>query len=57
MLPDEEIMAMVLDCQKRDSKLSEWEYDFIEGIFDQIGFKALSEKQIETLEKIWERIT
>lgn len=54
---EEEIKVMILDCQKRESKLSEWEYDFIENLYDQLGYKPFAQKQLEILGKIWDRIT
>lgn len=49
---------MIEDCMKRQSKLNDWENGFIHSIssqFDETGF--LSEKQLDTLDQIWERIT
>lgn len=50
--------TMVTDCENRESKLSDWERGFIDSIGRQLAAgRSLSEKQIETLDKIWERIT
>lgn len=50
----EEHKQMIEDCLKRDTKLTAWEIDFLSDIEDR---KALSPKQIEKLETIWERVT
>jgi hypothetical protein len=50
----EEISQMIEDCEKRQSKLSEWEQDFIQSISEK---DSLTEKQIGILEKIWEKVT
>lgn len=49
---------MITDCMKRESKLSEWEKTFLDSIDAQLGRgHSLTAKQIETLDKIWERVT
>lgn len=54
----EEHWQMVQDCETRESKLSEWERSFIDSVGKQLADdKTLSPKQIETLDKIWERVT
>ncbi len=53
-----EYAQMVEDCEKRESRLTEWEQSFIDSIGQQLlKERPLSVKQIETLEKIWERAT
>lgn len=53
-----EISQMIEDCEKRESKLSEWEQTFIDSIGNQLGQgRGLTKKQEETLTKIWERVT
>lgn len=54
---NEEIESLIDDCLSRDSRLTEWERSFIQSISDQISERALSIKQIDILEKIWERVT
>ena len=55
---ENEYMEMVEDCMHRESKLSQWEGDFIDSIRDQLGDeKTLTTKQIEKLESIWEKVT
>ena len=49
---------MVQDCENRESKLTDWERSFIDSIGQQMARgRALSEKQAETLDRIWERVT
>ena len=49
---------MIDDCQLRESLLSEWEIDFIESIDTQLyQANSLSPKQVEILEKIWDKVT
>lgn len=49
---------MIQDCETRESKLTDWERGFIDSISRQMADdKSLSLKQVETLEKIWERVT
>lgn len=51
----EEVQTMIDDCIKRQSKLTEWEFNFIHNIHEQD--RPLTKKQAETLENIWDRIT
>lgn len=54
----EEHRQMVTDCENRESKLTDWERTFIDSIGNQLdASRPLSEKQAETLDRIWERIT
>jgi hypothetical protein len=49
---------MLEDCEKRESKLSEWETGFIDSLSVQIGRgRVPTPKQIEKLDAIWERVT
>lgn len=49
---------MIEDCEKRESKLSDWERSFIDSISMQLSKgKVLTEKQASTLDAIWERVT
>jgi hypothetical protein len=54
----DEYLKMIDDCKKRESRISEWECSFIESIRARLEQeKLLSPKQVETLDKIWERAT
>ena len=50
----QEHIQMIDDCIKRQDKLSEWEINFIVNIEDK---ESLSDKQIEKLELIWDKVT
>ena len=54
----EEYGQMLADCEKRESKLSDWERTFVDSLGQQIGHgRTPTAKQIETLDTIWERVT
>jgi hypothetical protein len=54
----DEYLTLIEDCEKRESKLTDWERTFLGSIESQIGReKPLSVKQTETLDRIWERVT
>lgn len=54
----DEHQQMVEDCEKRESKLTDWERSFIDSISKQLtDGRRLSEKQAERLDEIWERVT
>ncbi len=51
-------LEMVEDCEARASRLTDWECRFISDISAQLGNdRPLTEKQVEMLERIWDRIT
>lgn len=55
---NEEYLEMVDDCENRDELLSDWERGFCESIREQMeNGRALTIRQEETLEKIWDRVT
>jgi hypothetical protein len=50
--------TLIEDCEKRESKLSNWERGFIDSVRAQLEKdRPLTERQTEILEKIWDRIT
>lgn len=54
----DDIAQMIEDCEARDSKLSEWEQQFIDSIGRQLAeHGGLSQKQRDRLEEIWNRVT
>lgn len=53
----DEHQQMIEDCMERDTKLTEWEQRFIDSLAKQVSHRALSERQAERLEQIWERVT
>lgn len=49
---------MIDDCEKRESKLTDWDVNFLDSISNQLDKnRSLSQKQIEKLESIWEKAT
>jgi hypothetical protein len=53
-----EKQQMIDDCEKRESKLTEWESEFIDSLANRIcRGHTLTDKQAERLLKIWDRIT
>lgn len=53
-----EQLTMVEDCEERESRLTEWEAGFLDSIRRRLEQeKPLSEKQADTLDRIWERAT
>lgn len=53
-----EVDTLLEDCEKRESRLSEWERGFIDSLQKlRADGKSLSEKQYARLSEIWERIT
>lgn len=54
----DEYLTMIEDCEKRESRLTEWEVEFIDSIRSQLeNARPLTEKQTETLDRIWDRVT
>jgi hypothetical protein len=56
-----DIEEMIEDCQQArtcsNSPFTKWEEDFIDSVSNHYELRGdLSEKQEETLEKIWEKI-
>ena len=57
MSSQDEAVQMIDDCENRSEKMTDWECQFIDSLSHQIASRALSQKQIETLSRIWERVT
>ena len=54
----DDVAQMIEDCENRQHKLSEWEQSFIDSISHQLSKgRVLTEKQIETLWRIWDKVT
>jgi len=54
----DEHLTMIDDCEKRESRLTEWEAGFIDSLRSQIERdRRPTERQIETLDRIWEHAT
>lgn len=53
-----EYAELIADCEKRSASLSDWELGFVDSLGRQIADgRRPSQKQIETLDSIWERAT
>lgn len=54
----DEYERMLRDCEKRESRLTAWEREFIDSLQHRLAHGgSLTPKQCETLDKIWERVT
>mgnify|MGYP003442239273 FL=1 len=54
----DEAFEQIGDCENRSEKLSDWELEFIDSISHQLTRTgSLSEKQIEILDRIWNKVT
>jgi hypothetical protein len=54
----DEYLRQIDDCEKRESRLSDWERTFLDSLRRQIeNGKVPSAKQIECLDQVWERVT
>lgn len=55
---NDEHETMVADCEARESRLSEWESEFIQSLRERIDAgRSLTDKQAETLDRVWTRAT
>jgi len=53
-----EQMTLVEDCEARESRLSDWERQFIDSIKSQLtNGLSLSQKQSDHLDEVWEKAT
>jgi hypothetical protein len=58
MSSEEDISLMLADCEQRESKLSDWERQFIDDIGTKVSKnQGLTQGQDAKLTEIWERIT
>lgn len=54
----DEYLTMIDDCEARESRLADWERDFVSSIRSQLeAGRSLTQKQTETLDTVWERAT
>ena len=54
----DDIESMIEDCMRRESKLSNWEREFIQSIDEWFREnESLTERQEEILTKIWDKLT
>lgn len=53
-----EYLQQVEDCETRLNRLTEWEVNFIDSLSNQLGKgRGLTERQIETLDRLWGKVT
>ena len=53
-----EYTTLIEDCTKRSESLTDWELQFIDSLERQIADgRRPSQKQIDTLDTVWERAT
>ena len=53
-----EYALMIADCEARQEWLSEWEAVFLDSLSRQIAAgRAPSQKQLDVLDRIWDRVT
>ena len=53
-----EYLTMLEDCEMRSEKRTDWECGFVDSLQRQLADgRRPSQKQIETLDSIWERAT
>lgn len=54
----DEYVTLLEDCEKRSESLSDWELGFVDSLQRQLAEgRRPSEKQIETLDRVWEKAT
>lgn len=54
----DEYLRMLEDCERRESRLNDWERGFVDSLRRQIeDGKTPSGKQLEKLNDIWDRVT
>ena len=54
----DEYFQLIKDCRARDHRLSAWEADFLDSVETRLGgWRELSLKQTEILDRIWEKAT
>jgi hypothetical protein len=53
-----EYVTLLDDCEQRSERLTEWEATFVDSLRKQIAEgRRPSQKQIDTLDRIWESAT
>lgn len=55
---ESEYLTLLDDCEARESRLSDWERGFVDSLRQQISNgRRPSQKQIDTLDNVWEKAT
>jgi hypothetical protein len=53
-----EYLALLDDCEARESRLTDWQRGFVDSMRKQIeGGRQPTAKQVEALSDVWERAT
>jgi hypothetical protein len=52
-----EIELMIEDCIKQESKLNEWEQNFIRDIKRKYNSLNITQMQLAKLNEMWDRVT
>lgn len=54
-----EYMRQIEDCMARDNRMTEWEQNFVQSLSEQLERSdgGLSQKQIDVLDRVWEKVT
>lgn len=53
-----EISQLILDCEARESRLTDWERTFVDSVKQRTeSGRGLTDKQRDTLSAIWEKVT
>lgn len=54
----EDCEQMIQDCEKRETRMTDWEQEFCDSLSQQIGCgRSLSVKQMDVLGRIWDKVT
>lgn len=54
----DEYREMIDDCQNRVDRMTQWESEFMDSIEEQLhDTKSLSSRQINVLNRVWEKVT
>ena len=54
----DDYLTLLDDCEKREERLTDWERGFVDSLRRQIEHgRRPSQKQIESLDSMWERAT
>lgn len=57
-MDSDDALQLIEDCEDRESRMSEWERDFVDSVKSQLGRgRSLSQKQTDVLETVWEKVT
>jgi hypothetical protein len=58
MSEDLDYDQLISDCEKRESKMSDWEREFIDSVATRLRRgDSLTIRQCQIIEQIWEKIT